>query len=112
MNQAGEDKKLQEQLREEMEPVMFSEEMHAAVLRRAHAKSPPWWNREIRIPAPVAAAVVLLLVAIPLYGWQQAHSMQANMAADTIGKGAEQEERIIVSTAGVFYASQLEGEDR
>ncbi|MFF2890018.1 hypothetical protein [Paenibacillus sp. NPDC057967] len=112
MNQAGEDRKFRDQLRGEMEPVVFSEEMQAAVLRRAAAPKPSWWNREIRIPAPVVTAVMLLMIAIPLYGWQQAHSMQANMTADTSGKGAQQEERIIVSTAGVFYASQLEGENR
>ncbi|RJE85681.1 hypothetical protein D3P07_21075 [Paenibacillus sp. 1011MAR3C5] len=112
MNQAGEDKKLRDQLHREMEPVVFSEEMQAAVLKRAAAPKPSWWNREIHIPAPVVTALLLLVIAVPVYGWQQAHSMQANVVADTSGKGSQQEERIIVSTAGVFYASQLEGEDR
>jgi hypothetical protein len=112
MKKAGEDKKFRNQLRGEMEPVKFSEEMQAAVLRRVQAPSPSWWNREIRIPASAAAAVVLLIIAVPLYGWQQARSMQENMSADSLTKGEQQEERIIVSTAGVFYASQLEGENR
>lgn len=112
MNQAGEDKRLGDQLRGEMEPVVFSEKMQAAVLKSASAPKPSWWNREIRIPVPVIAAILLLIISVPVYGWQQAHSMQTNMVAKNTSKDTEQQERIIVSTAGVFYASQLEGEKR
>lgn len=112
MNQAGEDKRLHDQLRGEMEPVMFSEEMQAAVLKRASASRPSLWTREVRIPVPLIAAILVIIIAVPVYGWQQAHSMQTDIVAKNIGKGVEQEEQIIVSTAGVFYASQLEGEDR
>ncbi|RJX36980.1 hypothetical protein D3P09_26115 [Paenibacillus pinisoli] len=112
MNQAGEDKELRDQLRREMEPVVFSEEMQTAVLRHASAPKPSWWNREIRIPVPVMAAILVLIIAAPVYGWQQAHSMKTNIVAKNTSKDAERQERIIVSAAGVFYASQLEGEKR
>ncbi|REK69611.1 hypothetical protein [Paenibacillus paeoniae] len=112
MNQAGEDRKIRDQLRGELESVVFHEEMQAAVLSRAAEPKPSWWNREVRIPTPFIAALLLLILAIPAYGWQQAHSMQTDMVAKNTGKDASQEERIIVSAAGVFYASQLEGENR
>lgn len=109
-NDFWKDERLGERLREEMNETLFSEKMKKAVIVRARETSKrSFWARELTIPMPVVALALAALVAVPLFGWRQAASLETKpLAAER-----QPEDRLIVSGAGVFYESQLsKGEER
>lgn len=100
-----EDEQIRNELRTELERVVFSQKMKQNVLESLEPER-SFWKKEIVIPLPVIAFALVLIVAIPIVGWRHAVSLQGETAI------AERpnEEKIVVSSAGVFYESQLKRE--
>ena len=111
----------------ERDGVAFTAEMRAAVMRKAGAGKRSLLDKEIAIPKWVAAAIIVLIIAVPAAAWQQITTgiddRAGNMTVDVRegdqegntqdnwpGKAGETNaatDRLVVSAGGVFYESQL-----
>lgn len=103
------DNELREDLRNELRGVVFNEAMKEKVIQQVNQK-PSFWKKEITIPVPAIAVVLVLLIAIPVIGWRQAASLQTKPLTAEQPYQADKQDRLIVSAAGVFYESRLEKE--
>jgi hypothetical protein len=101
------EKELGNKLRDELDAVVFNDAMKAAVMKQA-ARKPSFWTKELVIPVPAIVAAAVLMCAIPFACWHQAKSLQSPaLQTSASDSRAEQTQRLIVSSAGVFYESQL-----
>ncbi len=101
---------VRERLDNELESINFSEDMKQAVL--CGVKKTSFWNREMTLSLPSAIILLLLVIGGTAGGWlymnKEAEKISIHIEDTQEQRVQEREERIVVTTSGVFFASQLE----
>ncbi|MFF2092662.1 hypothetical protein [Paenibacillus sp. NPDC058174] len=103
MSRCLKDDQIRKALDDELVDVRFSEAQMERVLKRA--QHVPWWELELRIPWSVAAAVILLIAAIPIAGWL--HLDWAEGQPSVLAQREAKKDSLIAMGGGLYLESEL-----
>ncbi|MFX3636841.1 MAG: hypothetical protein ACE3L7_11260 [Candidatus Pristimantibacillus sp.] len=110
MKKLPEDEVIHKALNREMKDApQFTEAMMNNVMKRV--KRVPWWEIEVRIPWQAAAAIVVMLLAVPTIGWL---SLTADDSSSLLLVKQEEEQPnendskyLLVMGEGIYLKSEL-----